>query len=418
VIFDLGARATRRRFLRGGLAVSGLVLLSPRRALADGFLDAAAGIEAGFLARSYRAGETAELFLDTPSRTLVAQVFAREPGHPRRGARRDAPPPFAATEARRIHWPRGAGILHLDVGRWPTGLYFVSLRDADGRTGSAPLVVRPSRLGGARTLVVMPTNTWGAYNFRDDATWYANPLVHEVDLTRPFLDGLPPHFDDYDRGFQRWFSRSGFEADVVADDDLEEFASGEQLDRLYDMIVFAGHEEYVTEHTYDIVERFQQLGGNLLFLSANNFFYKVVKQGSVIQGRWRWRDLGRPEARMIGSQYLDWYQGIYRNRPFVVADTKAARWLFEGTGVTDGSTFGTYGIEIDACCDDSPPGVQVLATIPDIFGPGQTAQMTHYRTPGGAQVFDAGVLNFSGTADQPIPGQIVSNAWKRLQSRG
>jgi len=411
-VIDLGASSTRRRFLQSSLVVSGLMLLEPRRILAESITSQPNGIEAGFLGRSYGPGETAQLTVDSPARRVVAQVMRAGPGPGSKDAGSYYGVPVTA--ARQISWPGGRGVLHFDVESWPTGLYFVSLRDDHGRTGSAPFIVRPARLGTARVLVVLPTNTWGAYNLRDGASWYANPEVTEVDLTRPFLDGLPPHFVGYDRGFQRWFTRTCEQADVVADDDLEAFASGEQLRHSYDLIVFPGHEEYVTEHTYDIVERYQQLGGNLLFLSANNFFYKIVKQGDVMHGRWRWRDLGRPEARLIGSQYLEWNQDIYPNKPLVVVGAHTAPWLFEGTAMRNGFTFGTYGIEIDACCADSPPGVDVLATAPDIFGPGQTAQMTHYRAPNGAEVFDAGVLNFGGTADFPLVTPLIDNLWQRL----
>ena len=36
-----------------------------------------------------------------------------------------------------------------------------------GRVGYAPFVLRPRRLGASRVAVVLPTNTWQAYNFRD-----------------------------------------------------------------------------------------------------------------------------------------------------------------------------------------------------------------------------------------------------------
>ena len=45
------------------------------------------------------------------------------------------------------------------------------------------------------------------------------------------------------------------------------------------------------------------LGGNLMFLSANNFFWKVERQGSYLRRIDQWRRLGRPEARLIGIQY-------------------------------------------------------------------------------------------------------------------
>ncbi len=40
--------------------------------------------------------------------------------------------------------------------------------------------------------------------------------------------------------------------------------------------------------------------------------------------------------------------------------------------------------------------------------------MTHYKAANGAEVFDAGVLNFSGTADNPGVSRMVENLWQRL----
>lgn len=403
--------------MQGAVAVVGIVVFKPggMRTLAGvkTKTDPPHTVVAGFPARSYRPGDVAELAVHTPARKLRLEFFQAGPERVRAPSGMGGVP---VTSQREIDWPGGSGVVHLGIERWPTGLYFVRLHDNEGRSGYAPFVLRPTKaeLGRARVLVVLPTNTWGAYNFRNAATWYANPAVTQVDLTRPYLGGVPPHYRGYDMGFLRWFARNGKQADFFADDDLEAVSSGEELARRYDLIVFSGHEEYVTEHTYNVVERFQKLGGNLMFLSANNFFYKVEKQGNLMNGRWRWRDLGRPEARMIGAQYLNWYQDTYRNRPLTVTGAHRAPWLFKGTGFGNGSRFGTYGIEIDAVSPDSPEGVQVLAEIPHIFGPGETAQMTHYVAPNGAEVFDAGVLNFGGTADNPGVSTMVENLWRRL----
>ena len=56
----------------------------------------------------------------------------------------------------------------------------------------------------------------------------------------------------------------------------------------------------------------------------------------------------------------------------------------------------------------------MLAEIPDVFGAGQTAQMTYYQLPNGAKVFDAGAMNFGGTAELPPVRQLVQNLWTRL----
>ena len=62
-------------------------------------------------------------------------------------------------------------------------------------------------------------------------------------------------------------------------------------------------------------------------------------------------------------------------------DAPAASWVFDGTGLRPGSAFGFGGIEIDETTAASPQDVQVLAEIPDVFGPGLTAQMTLLRDP-------------------------------------
>ena len=372
----------------------------------------APGVHAVFAEQSYAPGDLASLRVRNPGR-LTLRIFRAG----RRSLRDDTLRGDAVTRPVRC---RGA-VLRIRIGDWPSGLYYARLRAADGRVGFAPLVVRPRRLGESRVAVVLPTFTWQAYNFRDvdgngvGDTWYASPDIHTVRLDRPFLDrGVPPHFRAYDAGFAGWLRRSGHAPDVLSDADLDRVPSGELLAARYDLIVFPGHEEYVTGHMFDVVERYRDLGGNLAFLSANNFFYRVVRRGEALHGRVRWRDIGRPESRLIGSQYVDWFQDEYPNRPYTVVGARRAAWLFAGTGLRDGSTFGSFGIEVDARTEHSPPGTRVLARIPAIFGPGKSAEMTYYETRGGAKVFAAGVLNFGGAAWYPEVARMVENVWARL----
>jgi hypothetical protein len=76
--------------------------------------------------------------------------------------------------------------------------------------------------------------------------------------------------------------------------------------------------------------------------------------------------------------------------------------------------FGVYGIEIDARTPASPPGMRVLASIPDLLGAGRSAEMTYYETPAGAKVFAAGTLNFAASLDRPEVRRLVENVWARL----
>ena len=170
----------------------------------------------------------------------------------------------------------------------------------------------------------------------------------------------------------------------------------------------------VTKRLYDLVQIYRDLGGNLLFLSANNFFRKVDRRDQLLTLVDEWRDLGRPEAALLGNQYLASDRG-QRRAPFTVVGADIAPWAFAGTGLGNGSTFGLYGIEIDARGPASPVNTQVLANIPDLFGPGRTAEMTYYEHPSGARVFSAGTLDFGGQILLwPQTAQLLENVWQRL----
>jgi hypothetical protein len=133
-----------------------------------------------------------------------------------------------------------------------------------------------------------------------------------------------------------------------------------------------------------------------------------------MDGRWRWRDLGRPEAALVGAQYVDWNHNEYPNRPFIATAVQQAPWLFSGTGLHNGETAGFYGIEVGAQTTSATQGSRVLAHMPGISGPVNSAEMTYYTTPAGAKVFSAGVMNFGGSALWPIVSTMLQNLWTAL----
>ena len=384
---------------------------------------------AGFEARSYIPGQLATLEIgggQTSRATL--QIF--------QAGASGTPGPAAApgwdkdtfgkpvTTPRQVQRPAGSRrwLVHVRLGSsWPSGDYVARL-SWGAHTDYAPFILRPNRLGSAPVLVVEPTNTWHAYDVVDGDSWYLDSSVHVIDLTHPFAStrvtgtavpaGLPEQFQRFDLGFLRWYWHSGYRADFISDDDLERLSSAEQLSR-YRLIVFGGHEEYVTPHTFDLITAYRNAGGNLAFLSANNFFYRVNVSGNTMTGRTPWRDLGRPEAALVGAQYAGWDEGHYPNRPYRITDTAAAPWLFKGTHLHDGSSVGNYGIEVDEPNSASPPHTHVLAVIPNELGPGKPAEMTIY-TRGRSTVFDAGAINFEASAHWPQLSRFFSNLWSHL----
>jgi hypothetical protein len=381
------------------------------------------GVDAAFTKRSYAPGESAELRLATDARVLRLQVFAyQSPGRPSEQDVRTSG--LAKTGPIRIDWSahRNAPALLRVVraGDWPSGLYFVRATAADGRVGYAPFIVRPRRLGTQRVAVVLATNTWAAYNFADadgdgwGDSWYVSGRYRRVNLERPFLDfGVPFRFHDWDLEFIAWLNRTGRPVDFLSDDDLDAVASGDELARRYDLVVFPGHEEYVTRHEYDVIERYRNLSGNLMFLAANNLYRRVDHVAETLVRRAPWRELGRPESSVVGVQYVGSDHG-QRQAGYTVTGAASVPWAFADTGLADGAVFGRYGIEIDARTPASPQGIEVLAHIPNLLGSGRSAEMTYYQTPAGAKVFAAGVINFGASLGDPAVGRLLTNVWARL----
>ncbi len=384
------------------------------------------GIEAAFSKRSYVAEEPMALrvLADTPSFTLT---FLRVGHGPDPSLRNDELVGLEMGDPVTIDWTgkrsaRRTIVVQSGIG-WPSGLYTAKLEAPDGRVGFAPFVIRPTSPDGGRAAVVLPTSTWQAYNLYDadgdgwGDTWYAGGTPPVV-LDRPFRDrGVPPRFRRYDFPFLRWLEKTRREPDVLSDEDLDGVATGDDLRALYDLVVFPGHTEYVTTHAYDVVERYHALGGRLILLSANNFFWKVERQGQSIRRIAQWRALGRPEARMLGVQYRANDDGE-RQAPYVITNREAAPWLFEGTGLENGDFLGEevggFGIEIDMTTPLSPPGTQVLAQIPNLFGLGLNAEMAYHETPEGGRVFSAGVLDFPAVLYTPQGMQLLDNLWRHM----
>jgi len=381
------------------------------------------GVDAAFTKRSYAPGESAELRLATDARALRLQVFAyQSPGRPSEQDTRTSG--LAKTGPIRIDWSAhrdGPALLRVvRAGDWPSGLYFVRATAADGRVGYAPFIVRPRRLGTQRVAVVLATNTWAAYNFADadgdgwGDSWYVSGRHRSVDLRRPFLDfGVPFRFRDWDLEFVAWLNRTGRSADFLSDDDLDAVATGDELARRYDLVTFPGHEEYVTRHEYDVIERYRNVGGNIAFLAANNLYRRVDRVGVTLVRRATWRSLGRPESAVVGVQYVGSDHGQHQ-AGYTVTGTAVAPWAFDGTGLADGDVFGRYGIEIDSRTPASPQGIQLLARIPNLLGAGRSAEMTYYETPAGAKVFAAGAINFAASLGDPAADRLLTNVWTRL----
>jgi hypothetical protein len=268
--------------------------------------------------------------------------------------------------------------------------------------------------------VVLHTNTWHAYNHQDTDgdgwgnTWYATDENRSVDLSLPYIDhGAPPKWRPYDVPFLHWLYRTNKQVDFISDDDLESFKSARTLARLYDLIVFPGHEEYVTSHVYDLITGYRNLGGNLMFLAATNFLWKIDRHGDRITRVNQWRKLGRPESRIIGVQYRGSDEGTHRG-PYELTAYGRTSWEFAGVDQKFIADWKWLGIEWDRTTSVSPRGIHVLAQVnPHMRTRGLVGQMTYYER-GKAKVFASGLLNFPATACFTAYRRVLENVWDRL----
>jgi hypothetical protein len=376
-------------------------------------------VTAFFPKESYAIGSSAQLEIDDRADDVHLQMFHAGMSNKRIQAS-DVLTGRAVSGVRAIGSVEGHRTVTIRLGaNWRSGVYYARLTAPGGRVGYATFVLRPVQLGVHSVAIVMPTQTWQAYNFRDDNgdrvpdTWYAGGSTAK--LSRPFLNrGVPPHYKYYDHRFQAWVNLTRGGADYLSDADLNG-SGGAALRKAYQLLIFEGHHEYVTSHEYDAVTRYRDLGGNLVFLSANNFFWKITIRGNVMTRVAKWRDLGRPEAALIGVEYYHNDMGEHRG-PWVVRPAAAKLpWLMHGTGLDVGMEFSSGGIEADDVTSDSPKNLKVVAAIPNLYGDGRDADMTYYETSSGAKVFAAGAFTIAGSVWQGHVEQLMTNLWDRLE---
>ena len=398
----------------------------PRRnRLTSGLVVRVQGIQAGFFNRSYPVGGAAKLAVSTDAKRVRFQLFsfADVPNPTVRDLRTSG---LAVAPAVRLDWTRRRSATNLveisHAGIPDSGLYFLRVTAGDGRVGyraTDPAAAHPRRAQGSGRPVhqhlaglQLPRpqrRRLGRQLERERSHPRGRPAAALPRLRRAF------RFRDWDLSFISWLKRTGKQVDYLSDDDLQRIGSGDALRRDYGLVVFPGHEEYVTGHVYDVLKRYRDLGGRLMFLSANNLFWKVERDGQLLRRVAEWRTLGRPEASVVGSQ---WSAGSSSaaQAPFIVQGGTAAPWAFGGTGLHNGSPFGRYGIEIDSRSPSSPAGTIVLARIPNAIGQ-HDAEMTYYETPSGARVFAAGAVDFAASINDPAVSRLVENVWARLTAR-
>ncbi|MFI7638055.1 N,N-dimethylformamidase beta subunit family domain-containing protein [Nonomuraea sp. NPDC049400] len=335
---------------------------------------------------------------------------------------------------------------------WPSSLYRAIYHDT-----SAYFVVR-SVMPSSPILVSIPFPTWEAYNrpgVPGEGLYQSEQPDRAVKVTfdRP---GAGPQIEEWELGLLRWLGPAGYPVDYCSALDLH---GGLDFLTRYRLLLINGHDEYWSWEMRDTVEEFARRGGNIAIFSGNTCWWQVRFEDDLrtmvcyrdatadpmaatdpgrVTVEWPSDPVNRPENTLTGLSFRNgagcWVDSRVMSQESYTARF-AGHWVFEGTGLADGDTFGrgAIGYETDAADlewvagvpratgrDGTPPSFVVLATA-DLshwrrYGKGGAATMGVHRL-GAGTIFNAGTINWGNTLHDPVLATITRNVLDRLSHR-
>ncbi|MFJ9411053.1 N,N-dimethylformamidase beta subunit family domain-containing protein [Streptomyces sp. NPDC101393] len=275
---------------------------------------------------------------------------------------------------------------------WQPGVYLAHFIEGEGHAAkAAPLldnsgiegfgreffIVRPRRPAlTSRILYKKSTFTRHAYNRSDRAdlrrasSLYDNPVYEAGGGGRPRGHRLSMHRPGgvidlayWDAPFIAWLERTGYDVEYCTDLDLHE---DPDLLTPYDLLLSVGHDEYWSTAMREQVTAFVRAGGNVAFLSANTCWWRVhLTDGNTAfvtdtdhqvgdtyphfpaTDLWWPKQpdgVGAPENSLTGVSLRNggmWPGEWPGDRPRAGYTVQHAdHWVFEGTGLRDGSDGG------------------------------------------------------------------------------
>jgi len=381
------------------------------------------------------------------------------------------------------------------------------IEHGDVRDSRALFVVKSANPGSDTCILFkVALNTYQAYNFTGGASFYA--ATDTVTVRRPGggLGGLTTFtpetwgccgdddiydsqtlrqtFGHWEAHFIEWLESAGIRVDYCTDLDIHcDAAVTRSLLGSYELVLCVGHDEYWSQEMRDNLTAFRDRGGNIAIFSGNTCYRKVEflnstgqktadpLQVAIMHKLGNWRGLGDPENGLTGASYDNaggwWSRKRIDGQPTTFVDfcdprgvcdssrdpvgytvEQAAHWVFAGTGLQDGDSFGeadylvgyecdgaTFqrlnGIPVPTGSDGTPTDFLILATAElrfdsDLTNPGwmdtaagsQVATMMIQTKPRGGTVFNAAttdwprVVHSNATVDR-----ITRNVIERLATK-
>ena len=263
------------------------------------------------------------------------------------------------------------------------GQYLLKLRALKRISTFVPLVITGS---GANDLTFVSSvltwqsyNQWGGESLYKGADGNRETAASTVSFDRPYDGDGSGQFRYMEQPLITLMEKSGLDinyiTDIDVDKDLYVFAKTKT-------IVLGGHSEYWTQSMRQHFETAVTSGVNLIVFGGNTGYAITEINARDISGRTPYREIGKPESLLLGSQYFA--VGIRKD---LVSNNV---WPFSAIG-KDALIKGIYGYEADTAMGTVGPGVQVLARA--VISPtekGFVAMSTYYRAESGAAVMNMG----------------------------
>ena len=263
------------------------------------------------------------------------------------------------------------------------GQYLLKLRTPNRASSFVPLVVTGSAANDLTFVTSVLTwqsyNQWGGESLYKGADGKRETAASVVSFDRPYDGDGAGQFRYMEQPLVTLMEKNGLDVNYITDLDVD---SKPEIFANTRTIVLGGHSEYWTQNMRQHFENAVTSGTNLLIFGGNTGYAITEIQARTISGRTPYREIGKPESLLLGSQYFA--LGIRKD---LVSNNV---WPFSVLG-NDAQIKGIYGYEADTAMGTKGPGVQILARA--AISPtekGFVAMSTYYRAPSGAAVLNMG----------------------------
>ena len=162
-----------------------------------------------------------------------------------------------------------------------SGVYYALMDRTDGgRSSHTVFVVR--RPGPSDILVQTSEMTSHAYNrYGGNSLYYGQPVgrAYKVSYNRPFNNGeTESNFLNAEVALLRWLERNGYDVAYCGGIDVHRSPAVLQGPKIF---ISSGHDEYVTGKQRANVEAARDAGVHLIFMTGNEYFWKVRMEPSI-----------------------------------------------------------------------------------------------------------------------------------------